>query len=178
MAQHPPIQIVDEHDQPVGQASLHEAFKQGLIHRVVLVIVENEQGQILLQRRGPDVATNANTWDFSAAGYVDVGEDYDESARRELAEELGLQDFDLRRLYIRRAGETHQDFTTDRFAAIYKVVIPAGTPLKLEASEVAETEWFSVAELKQLLENQADEITPFTAGWLWEHYFGDENHGN
>ena len=176
MAQHPLIQIVDEHDQPVGEASLHDTFSKHLIHRVVLVIVEDESGQVLLQRRGANVATNANKWDFSAAGYVDAGENYDVSAERELQEELGLNGFRLQKLGTERAGERHQNFTTDRFVTIYKVVIPPDTPLKPEPSEVAEVKWFSLDELRRLLTDDVHEVTPYTAGWLKKHYFGDEDH--
>ena len=35
-------------------------------------------------------------WDSSAAGHVDSGEDYAACATRELAEELGLEDHDLK----------------------------------------------------------------------------------
>ena len=46
------IQIVDEHDQPVGAASMDEAQTKGLWHRIVRVMVEDGQGHVLLQLRG------------------------------------------------------------------------------------------------------------------------------
>lgn len=66
-----PIQIVDEDDQPLGPASKHEAWEKGLLHRIVSILVENKDGQLLLQKRGPLVAISPDIWDSSAAGHVD-----------------------------------------------------------------------------------------------------------
>ena len=49
------------------------------------VIVEDGQGQILLQLR-----TDNHQWSFSAAGSMEPGESPEDTARRELLEETGL----------------------------------------------------------------------------------------
>ena len=49
------------------------------------VIVENDQGHILLQLR-----TDNHLWSFSAAGSMEPGESAEDTARRELLEETGL----------------------------------------------------------------------------------------
>lgn len=170
MTKYPPIQIVDENDQPLGDASLEEILEGGLIHRVVRVMVEDENGKILLQMRGPNVATNPNTWDFSAAGYVDTGESYDYAAKRELAEELGLRDLDLKRLHIRQESEVLNGRKLNRFAASYQVVVPVNTTLNIEATELEKVEWFDVEDIKQLVENNVVSVTTYFRGWLQEHY--------
>src|SRR3954468_24269501 len=92
---YPPIQVVNEQDQPLGGAPLDKIHAEGLRHRVVVIFVEDDTGQLLLQKRGPHVATHANRWDVSSAGHVDEGEDYLTAAKRELSEELGLQGVEL-----------------------------------------------------------------------------------
>ncbi len=49
------------------------------------IILEDEQGRILLQLR-----TDNNQWSFSAAGSMEPGEAPEDTARRELLEETGL----------------------------------------------------------------------------------------
>lgn len=89
------IQIVDEHDNPVGQASKAEMWRDGLWHRVVRIMAVRKDGAILLQKRAPTKQPFPNCWDNSAAGHVDAGEDYLAAAKRELMEELGLQNVSL-----------------------------------------------------------------------------------
>jgi isopentenyldiphosphate isomerase len=81
VADYPPIQIVDVDDKPTGGASMADAYSKGLIFRVVYILVQDESGRILLQKRAPKVATFANCWDISAAGHVDEGESYEFSAQ-------------------------------------------------------------------------------------------------
>ena len=81
-SQHPPIQIVDNNDKPIRGATLADAQAKGLIHRSVLICVEDESGNILLQKRGPETSIYPNCWDISSSGYVDEGEEYLEAAQR------------------------------------------------------------------------------------------------
>ena len=73
---HPPIQLVDEEDNPTKGSSMQAAHQKGLRHRVVVVLVEDDTGRVLLQKRSDKVSTYKNSWDVSAAGHVDYGEDY------------------------------------------------------------------------------------------------------
>jgi isopentenyl-diphosphate delta-isomerase len=66
----PLIQIVDDTNQPVGSAVMHDAHVQGLPHRIVRIMVEDSNGRILLQKRAADHQLYENCWDTFAA--VDV----------------------------------------------------------------------------------------------------------
>ena len=82
--------VVDEHDRVVGTESRGVVHATGLRHRAVHLFVFNGQGELFLQKRSPWKDKHPGKWDSSAAGHVDSGEDYPAAARRELAEELGL----------------------------------------------------------------------------------------
>jgi 8-oxo-dGTP pyrophosphatase MutT (NUDIX family) len=133
-----PLQQVDENDQPVGGVTMQEAYDKGLWHRVVLVLVFSQDGHVLLQKRGPNVATNPNKWDFSAGGHVDVGETYYESALRELKEEIGISGVNLQEIKYGPFKMQHNSLTLKRFIKLYKVTVPTATGLSIEAEEVAE----------------------------------------
>ena len=76
---------VDERDNLIGTTTKDEAHKLGYAHRVAAVFVFNDEGKLLVQLRKKD-----GLLDHSAAGHIDLGEGYDEAARRELKEELGI----------------------------------------------------------------------------------------
>ncbi len=82
--------VVDEHDRVTGQKSRFEVHRQKLLHRAIHVFVFNQAGELFLQRRSKWKDTHPLRWDSSAAGHVNAGQTYDETAAREIEEELGV----------------------------------------------------------------------------------------
>jgi len=82
--------VVDENDNIVSQAPRVEVHGNNLRHRAVHVFIFNRAGELFLQKRSRWKDRHALLWDSSAAGHVNAGEDYDETAVRELEEELGV----------------------------------------------------------------------------------------
>ncbi len=76
---------VDEHDRVVNARSRGDLHRLGLRHRAVHILVCNHKGDVFLQKRAMSKDINPGLWDTSAAGHVDFGESYVDSARRELA---------------------------------------------------------------------------------------------
>ena len=85
------FQVVDENDQVLGAAPRSEVHGNNLRHRAVHVFLFNRHGELFLQKRSRWKDRHPLLWDSSAAGHVDAGEEYDETAARELAEELGVK---------------------------------------------------------------------------------------
>jgi 16S rRNA (adenine1518-N6/adenine1519-N6)-dimethyltransferase len=83
--------VVDESDQVIRQASRHEVHTNRLLHRAIHVFVFNERGDLFLQRRSRWKDAHPLRWDSSAAGHLNAGHGYDETAPRELLEELGVE---------------------------------------------------------------------------------------
>jgi isopentenyldiphosphate isomerase len=158
MSQYPPLEVVDENDKVVGKAPLNDIYEHVLIHRVVMIAVQEPGGKILLQRRSPSVATNANRWDISAAGHVDAGEDYAQAADRELKEELGIEDVSLAEAAYYFSDVVLDSKHLKRFIKIYTVLLPADTRFSIEPEEVTEVRWFSVDELARQLKSQPNEF--------------------
>jgi len=82
--------VVDENDVVIGQKSRFEVHRQKMRHRAVHVFVFNEAGEVFLQRRSKWKDKCPLRWDSSAAGHVNAGQTYDETAPREVLEELGV----------------------------------------------------------------------------------------
>jgi isopentenyldiphosphate isomerase len=84
------LPVVDERDQVIGVAPRRQVHLQRLRHRAVHIGVFDGQGRLWLQQRSRSKDVLGGWWDLSATGHVDPGEDYDQAARRELREELGI----------------------------------------------------------------------------------------
>jgi 16S rRNA (adenine1518-N6/adenine1519-N6)-dimethyltransferase len=82
--------VVDAEDRVKGQLSRYEVHRQKLLHRAVHIFVFNARGELFLQRRSKWKDKHPLSWDSSAAGHVNAGQTYDETAPREIEEELGV----------------------------------------------------------------------------------------
>lgn len=82
--------IVDEHDQVVGQAPRSVVHAQKLLHRAVHIFVFNSRRELLLQMRSSLKDEYPLCYTSSASGHLSAGESYETAAPRELEEELGL----------------------------------------------------------------------------------------
>ncbi|MBR3365286.1 MAG: NUDIX domain-containing protein, partial [Solobacterium sp.] len=72
-----------------------------LLQCAASIIIENEQGEVLLGRR-----TDNHKWGYSG-GSIELGETVEECARRELSEEMGLTALELEFFMINSGEETH-----------------------------------------------------------------------
>jgi len=81
--------IVDKKDRILRYAKRSEVHGNNLRHRAVHILIFNEAGELYLQQRSRWKDRHPLKWDSSAAGHVAFRESYDETARRELKEELG-----------------------------------------------------------------------------------------
>ena len=84
------IDIINEQDEVIGQATKKEAHEKGLLHRFIHVFVFTKDGEMVIQWRKKE-KLGGRMFDPSAGGHVDAGEDYETAANRELKEELGIE---------------------------------------------------------------------------------------
>jgi 16S rRNA (adenine1518-N6/adenine1519-N6)-dimethyltransferase len=84
------FQVVDGKDVAVGAAPRTQVHANNLLHRAVHILIFNPKGEVFLQLRSRWKDRHPMMWDSSAAGHVSVGETYDQTAGRELEEELGI----------------------------------------------------------------------------------------
>ncbi|MCW4020739.1 MAG: NUDIX domain-containing protein, partial [Candidatus Bathyarchaeota archaeon] len=138
--------VVDEDDNVVGRATREECHSgSGLIHRSVYIFVLNEKDEVFLQRRSMSKDLYTGYYTGSATGHVDYGEDYDEAARRELKEELGI-DAPLQRLCkVKSFSEAEREIS-----ALYLCCFKS--PVGFNRKEITEGVFTSIEDIKRSLE--------------------------
>lgn len=93
------VAIVDRDNRIIDALPRKEMRRQGLIHRATYVVVVNQQQELFVQKRTQSKDIYPGHYDIAAGGVVLAGESYPESARRELAEELGVRNTPLTELF-------------------------------------------------------------------------------
>lgn len=83
--------VVDEIDRILRYAYRSEVHGDNLRHRSVHILIFDPDGRVYLQKRSRWKDRHPLKWDSSVGGHVSAGEGYDETAERELGEELGIQ---------------------------------------------------------------------------------------
>jgi len=102
--------VVDDDDRILRHVSRFEVHGNNLRHRAVHILIFNPAGEVYLQQRSRWKDRHPLKWDSSAAGHVVGADGYDETARRELKEELGI-DVPLTKISKLPASErTDQEF--------------------------------------------------------------------
>lgn len=83
--------LIDREDRVIGQVRRGDAHRNpALLHRSVQVLVFDDAGRVLLQRRSATKDLFPGYYCASASGHVMSGDDYADTARREIEEELGV----------------------------------------------------------------------------------------
>jgi len=137
--------VVDEDDNVIGRATREECHSgKGPIHRSVYIFVLNDKNELFLQKRSKSKDLYAGYYTGSATGHVDYGEDYDEAARRELKEELGL-DAPLQMLgKVKNFSEDEREIS-----ALY--LCRYNGPVRFNEKEIEEGFFISMQDIKRSL---------------------------
>ncbi len=134
------IAQVDEQDHALEPLPRHELRGRGLIGRATFILLFNSAGELCVHRRTLSKAVYPGYWDVAAGGMVSAGESYEDSAARELFEELGVSGVPL---------TAHGHFFFDEpcnraWCAVFSAVWDG--PLHVQPEEVMEAGFMPVAQ--------------------------------
>lgn len=107
-------------------------------------VIVYHDGKILLQERKDN-----GTWALHAGG-IEVGEDLEETARRELFEETGLKAGKLELLGIYSGQDrfmTYPNGDKVYMPGVYYICRDFSGELKAQADEVEQLKWFNIKEI-------------------------------
>ncbi len=152
------IDILDKVGKPTGEIRLKsEVHKLGLYHASVHIWFFTLDGKILFQKRSEDKDTFPGLWDISVAGHIGTGESPENSAIREIKEEIGLviSKDDLVFIGIRLGEKTPKpELFDNEFHYVYlaKLRVPIAS-LILQEEEVSDICLIEIDTLKNILKN-------------------------
>ena len=152
--------VVDHDGNPTGEIiERGEAHRKGIAHRtshVWIVRKKHNKIQVLLQKRCQSKDSYPGCYDISSAGHIPQGCEFEESAIRELREELGV-DIDRGQLIecgilrIRCDEEFHGEIFHDKqIAKVFLLWLDWDeTQFVVQEEEIDEVRWFDFEECKQ-----------------------------
>ncbi len=154
--------VVDERDQVVGAAPRSQVHANNLLHRAVHLLIFNSAGEVFLQMRSRWKDRHPLAWDSSAAGHVNAGEEYDQSAARELREELGINT-----PLVRMAKLSASERTGYEFICLYRGSYDG--EFRLEPSEIEAGRLFPPLIVDAWIKARPQEFAPgFIECWkIW-----------
>ncbi len=157
------LEIVNEKGEVLGVARRSEIHGDpSLMHRVVHVLVFDEEGRLLLQKRSLSKDVAPGRWDTSVGGHVGVGEELSLSAMREMEEELGVSGREIEFLY----SYVHSNPYETELVSTYRCVYSGD--IRHNAEEIDEVRYWSLEEIKEamgkgiLSDNFEDEFRTFS----------------
>lgn len=140
------LEIVDRDGNILGLARRSEVHgNPSMIHKVVHVLVFDEDGRLLLQKRSRTKDVAAGKWDTSVGGHVSPGEEIEDAARREMQEELGISQCPLKFLYRYLFSGTTETELVHTFSCILT------GPLHYNTAEIETVEFRELNDIRNSL---------------------------
>ena len=144
------VDIVNENNEVIAQASRAEMRAQCLRHRATYIVVHDGMGKILVQRRTEIKDFQPGMLDATAGGVVQADEQLLESARREAEEELGIAGVPF--------ADHGQFYYEDKLCRVWGSLFSCVShgPFALQEEEVSDVCWLTPEEITA----RCDEFTP------------------
>ncbi len=140
------LEVINERGEAVRLALRSEVHgNPSLMHRVVHVLVFNEEGLLLLQKRSLNKDVAPGKWDTSVGGHVGIGEELAFSARREMEEELGISGCEVERLYSYVHSNPYETEHVTTYRCIYS------GDIRHSREEIDELRFWSMNEISDTM---------------------------
>ena len=140
------FEVVDEKGKIIGEATRKECHEKQLLHKAAYIMIINSKGKILLQKRA-NTKTYPHMWTLSASGHVDYGESFEQTAERELKEEIGIS------VPLERVGTfVKKDGICNVFATLFLGIYDG--KFFVNKDEVSKVEFFTIDKIRHEMEKR------------------------
>lgn len=151
------IDVVDEKGVVLRTTTRGDAYKKGVLHPAVNILVFNSKGEVFLQQRSKSKSAFPLYWDISASEHLKSGESYKEAATRGLKEELRITGIAIRLIRTKHLQKSKY-YKGKQVIREHELVELYGTnydgKIEIDEDEVAEGRFISVEELKKIDKNK------------------------
>ncbi len=84
------VDVLDDTGRPVATVTRREMRTRRLPHAATYALVLNRRGELFVHLRSPTKDVYPGHWDVAVGGVLAAGESFEQGARREAREELGV----------------------------------------------------------------------------------------
>jgi isopentenyl-diphosphate delta-isomerase len=165
------VELVDEAGAAIGSCSVAEAHTApGRTHRAFSVLLRDESGRVLLQRRAAVKTRFARRWSNTCCGHPGPGEDVAAAAARRLTAEMGLTPEHITPLtevgvLAYQASDPASGRVEREWDHVLVATLTGGTPAP-DPAEVSECAWVSPAAVLAGIATNPGNYTPWLPGVL------------
>lgn len=165
------VELVDATGTATGSCPVAEAHTApGRRHRAFSVLLYDQAGRVLLQRRAAVKTRFASRWSNTCCGHPEPGQDVGVAAAERLFAELGVSPDQTTRLaevgiLQYRAADPVSGKTEDEWDHVLVATFNGGSPTPDEA-EVSDCRWISPRALPAAIIAEPDIYTPWLLGVL------------
>ena len=159
--------IVNDKDEVIGHKNRKDISEVDIV-RVVVVWLENNEGQVLIHKRSATKKHGANRWENAAGGGVVRGQSYEEAAYAELSEEIGVDDIKLEYVTTTLVHTDKGDRMCAWFTGICNRIIEE---FVLETENVTEVKWVEKEWLFSDRDQNPEKYMPSSI--YWRELFSD-----
>jgi len=145
--------VVDRENRQTGITLRAEMRRLHLIHRASYILVFNGRRELFLQQRTENKDIYPGRFDIAAGGVVLAGETYEQSAVRELREELGIGDVPL----VHHFDHYYADADNRVWGRIFSCRHEG--PFVLQEEEVADGRFLPLADILAMIRSP-ERFTP------------------
>ena len=132
------VDVIDDAGRTVAVVTRAEMRGRLLPHRCTYILVFNQRGELFIHLRTATKDVFPSHWDVTIGGVLAAGESFDEGARREATEELGVAIRQLEPLFPFR----YTDARTAVHGMVYRLV--HNGPFLLQPEEIVRGEFVPV----------------------------------
>ena len=148
------VDIVDENDNVIGTVTRSEMRKKNLKHRSTFILVFNSKREMLVTKRTKTKDVYPGMYEMFHGGTVSHGETFEENAHKEIKEEVGIENADLKFHFKISYKDKFQNCIASIFSCIYDGEI------KIQKEEVESYFFVSMDKLKKMIKDQREQFTP------------------
>lgn len=162
------MELVDEGGNPVGACSVVEAHTPpGRLHRAFSVMLVDQDGRLLMQRRALDKSRFPGRWTNTCCSHPAPGADLISEARARVEEELGLRVGELREVgrFVYRAADEESAAVEHEFDHVLVGECPPEVPAP-DPREIHSVRWMTPEDLLTALRQVPERFSPWLPGVL------------
>ena len=164
----PNVILVDEFDQPIGEADKLAAHRQGLLHRAfsIFIFSNDEHPKLLLQKRADDKYHAGGLWTNTCCSHPAPNQTIEQAAHARLKFEMGIQ-ADLHPVdkFTYRA-EFENGLIEHEVDHVFIGFMDRETTIPFNKNEASDYQWIALDALEEWYQDHPELFTP----WFYEAY--------